>query len=476
MNAVQKIAKNIGMLAISQLVINILAFILLIFVARYFGPAEYGVYSFAISFTALFAVFADIGISQFMIRDIARNHELSSEYLTNVSVIKIILSVITFGLIALTINLMHYPADVVYIVYLFGIYTILTSFSLMLMSLFQAFEKMEYMAAVTTIEKLILISLGLYVLFLGYGLTTLAYVYIFSGIMSVIVSFLIIITKISKPLPKINITIWKTITINSIPFGLNTLFGILFFQIDTVFLSVLQNDVAVGLYNAAYNPLLALGTVLSTMVVSAIYPVMSRYFISSRDSLKHLTVTNSKYMAIIGFPIAVGAFILADQFIELFYADQFTGSVIAFQILALFIPIRLISSITGTLLTSINKQGIRTISVCISSIFNIILNLALIPSFSYVGASIATVLSEIFLYYVFIYFINKYYQKINLKNHYIKPIIASVVMGVIIYYFRGINLFLLIIIGTLIYFTILILLKTFNEEDKNLFKQIIGRN
>ncbi|AXV36704.1 MAG: hypothetical protein CIT01_00090 [Methanobacterium sp. BRmetb2] len=476
MDTVKRITKNIGMSGISQLVVSILAFVLLIYIARYFGPAEFGVYSFAVSFTALFAVFADIGISQFMIRDIARNKKLTAEYITNVSIIKVILSVITFGLIVLTINLMNYPSDVLYIVYLFGVYTILTSFSQMLMSIFQAVEKMEYMAAVTTIEKLILTILGLYILFLGYDLIDLAYVYILSSVISVIISFFIVLKKISKPLPKINFPIWKTITISSVPFGLNLLFGMLFFKIDTVLLSVLQNDVAVGLYNAAYNPLLALGTIISGMVVSAIYPVMSRNFISSKDSLGRFTVLNSRYMAIIGFPIAIGAFILADRFIELFYANQYTGSIIAFQILALFIPIRLISSITGTLLTSINRQGIRMISVLLSAIFNILLNLALIPSLSYVGASIATVLSEIFLYFTFIYFTNKYYHKLRLHNHFLKPLMASLIMGIIIFYLKGINLFLLFIMASLIYLSVLILLKTFNNEDKILFKQIFGRS
>jgi len=475
MNSIQRIAKNIGMAGISQLAVSILAFVLMIYIARYFGPAEYGVYSFAISFTTLFAIFADIGISQFMIRNIARNKKHAADYITNVSIIKIVLSFITLGLISFTINIMNYPADIVYIVSLFGVYTILTSFAQMFMSLFQAFEKMEYVATITTIEKMILISFGLYILFLGYGLTTLAYVYVFSSIISVIISFFLVLKKISKPSPKINFTLWKPIIISSIPFGLNTLFAMLFFKIDTVLLSILQDDVAVGLYSAAYNPLLTLGVIISGMVVSAIYPVMSRYFISSKDSLERFTVINSRYMAIVGFPIAIGSLILADQFIELFYAGQYIGSIIAFQILAIFIPIRLISSITGTLLTSINKQEVRMICVFLSAIFNILLNLALIPTLSYVGASLATVLSEIILYLTIIYFINKYYRRLSLHSHFIKPFIAAIVMGVIIILLSEINLFLIIIIAGIIYLSVLILLKTFTEEDKDIFKKIIGR-
>ncbi|WP_425438411.1 polysaccharide biosynthesis C-terminal domain-containing protein [Methanobacterium petrolearium] len=171
----------------------------------------------------------------------------------------------------------------------------------------------------------------------------------------------------------------------------------------------------------------------------------------------------------------MGCFVLANQFIELFYGGSYTNSVIAFQILAIFIPIRLVSSITGTLLTSINKQGIRTFGVTLAALFNIFLNIALIPSLSYVGASIVTVLSEIFLYFLYIIFISNYFKKLRLYNLFIKPLIASLIMGILVFYFREINLFLVILFAVLSYFIVLMVLRTFTKEDRFIFKQILGK-
>jgi O-antigen/teichoic acid export membrane protein len=413
-------------------------------------------------------------MNNFIIREIARNKNLTNEYLTNVSMIKLLLSFLAFGFIVLTINLMDYPQDTTYAVYLFGIYMILTSFALTFRSIFQAYERMEYDAAVGVIEYIILFSLVLFVIFSGYGLIELAYVYIFVGIVGATLSFSIILIKIAKPKPKIDFSLWKTLIIGSIPFALNALFAVLFFRIDTVMLSVLKDDAAVGIYNAAYVPLLALG-VIPGVFISALYPVMSRYFVSSKDSLKILTVLSSKYMAIIGFPVAMGCFVLADRFIALFYADQFSASIMAFQILAFFIPLRFVSSITGTLLTSINRQSLRTVSVGLSALFNIVLNAAMIPYLSYIGASIATVLSEVFLYFVFIYYINKHYKKLELHKYFIKPLLAALVMGGFVFYFKDINLLLLITLAGLVYFVILLVLRTFTQEDKDIFKQVVKR-
>jgi len=140
MNTVQRIAKNTGVLAISNIITSVLGFFLLIYIARYLGEVGFGKYSFALAFTGLFAIMASFGMNNYIIRELARNKEQASEYLTNVSVIKLILSFLAFGFIILAINLMNYPRDTTYAVYLFGIYMILTSFALTFRAVFQAYE------------------------------------------------------------------------------------------------------------------------------------------------------------------------------------------------------------------------------------------------------------------------------------------------------------------------------------------------
>jgi O-antigen/teichoic acid export membrane protein len=475
MNDVQRIAKNTGVYGISQIITSSLGFILLIYIARYLGEIGFGKYSFALAFTYFFVVFADIGINQLIIREISRDKELAEVYLTNVFLLKLLLSILAIISIIIIINLMDYPQDTTYVVYLFGIYTILSSFILSFMSMFQAFEKLEYTAIVTLIREVILVSLVVFVLSSGYGLIEVGYIYIFTGVVGLVLSFLIVLMKIAKPKRVIDLALWRKLIIGGTPFALNALFAVFFFRTDTVMLSVLKGDAAVGIYNAAYNPLLALGGIISGMLVAAIYPVMSRYYISSRDALEPTTILASRYMALIGFPIAIGCFLLADRVIDLFYAGQFSASIITFQILALFIPIRLVSSITGTLLTSINRQGLRTISIGLSALFNIFLNALMIPCLSYIGAGIATVLSEILLYFILIHYISRYYKKFVLYKHYTKPMIASIFMGFFIFYFKNTNLFLLILSAAMVYFLILFLLRAFTAEDKNIFNQIVRR-
>lgn len=471
MRAIQRITKNIAITGLSQLTISILGFIYVISIARYLGESEFGKYNFALYYATFFVIIADPGISNFIIREIARNKELTNEYVTNASLIQSLTSLIAFGIIAASINFMHYPQSTKSIVYLFGIYTILTSFSSTFRSVYQAFEQMQFTAAVDVIKQLILITGAFVVMYSKVGLLELAYCYVLTGIIDILLN-VIFLKKVESIKPKLNLSLWKPMIIKAFPFGLNSFFAVLFFKIDTFMLSVIKGDIEVGVYSAAYTPLLSLSTVTSYMITSAIYPVMSKNFISHKNLLELITVSTVRYIIIIGLPISVGCLTLADRFINLFYAGKYSASVVVFQILALFIPLRLISGVTGTLLTSMDKQNIRTFSVAICAIINIALNIIMIPKLGSIGAATSTVVSELCLYTMFLVFIHKYYKHLKINQYFIKPLVASLLMGFFITTIPKLNLYLLITISAILYSIILLFLGTFSKEDRSLFKQI----
>jgi O-antigen/teichoic acid export membrane protein len=476
MNQVQRIVKNIGVTGSAQILTALMSFVFMIYLARFLGEAGFGKYNFAFSLTTLLVTFTDLGVNQLLVREIARERDLSSYYVNNAVFLKIPLSILTFVLIAVLAWTLNLSSDASILLYLFGIYNILLTVSGTYLSLFQAWERMEYVALFQIIERLFIVTLGLGVLIMGYGLMVVAWVYVFAGILDIAVAASLSFRRFIRPSRSIDTGLQKKLLLMGLPFGLNSLFAVFFFKIDTVLLGLLRDDVAVGIYNAAYNPLLALSMIVAGMVSAAVYPVMSRYFREDAGSLSGFTRISSRYLAIAGFPVAAGCLVLADRFIGLFYAGGYGGAVPAFQILALFIPIRLVSTITGTLLSSIDRQEYRMLSVGISAAFNIVLNMIFIPYYSYIGAAAATVLSELLLYILFLYYIGKAYDDVKLNREFIKPAAASALMALMIYPLREINLLLVIGAAALIYLISLILLREFREEDRALLMNLLGRN
>jgi O-antigen/teichoic acid export membrane protein len=91
MNTVQRIAKNTGVLLASQIASYILGLFFIMYTARYLGAEGLGILSFALAFTGIFGVFADLGLSTLTIREVARDKSLAGKYLGNVAVMKVIL-------------------------------------------------------------------------------------------------------------------------------------------------------------------------------------------------------------------------------------------------------------------------------------------------------------------------------------------------------------------------------------------------
>lgn len=178
-----------------------------------------------------------------------------------------------------------------------------------------------------------------------------------------------------------------------------------------------------------------------------------------------------KYLNLLGFPIAVGVTLLADKIILLIYGSEFAPSILILRILIWTIPVIFLTYTFGILMVSINKQNLYMKIVLVTMVFNIVMNIIFIPGFSYIGASVITILTELISFVIFYYYLSKFICKVQIHSAIIKPAIASVVMGLFIVIFDT-NLFLIIPLATLVYIISLLVLKTFSDEDLSIFRQI----
>jgi len=475
MNTVQRISKNIGALTLMHIVTMGLGLIFTVSLARCFGDIAFGKYSFALAFTALFAVFMDVGFNQLTIRDVTRDKTLAAKYIGNISIIKLFLSITFFTLVVVAVNLMQCPSDTRTIVYIFGAYTVLTSFGQLFRSIFHAFEKMEYDSLLTIVRQIIIVSTGLTLLFLGYDLIHVVSVYLIGGIVDIVLSSLVMVRKFTKPKFEVDFAFWKSSIMAAIPFSLAVIFISIFDKIDTVMLSMMIGDASVGWYNAAYTIVSSLN-VIPGVLLGAIYPILSKLYVSSTGSLKITYEKSFRYLFIIAFPIGVGTTLLAAKIILCIYGDDFVYSTIALRILIWLFVLSCANWLLSVVLQSINRQAILAFFAGICAIFNVISNLFFIPRMSYVGASITTIATESILFILLFFVISKYLYRLPLFRITMKPTIAGVIMGITIYYMKNTNFFMIVMIAIAVYFAVLAVIGEITKEDIQLIRRVVGRD
>ena len=282
------------------------------------------------------------------------------------------------------------------------------------------------------------------------------------------------IFKFSRPKIEIDWDFWKPTIRTATEFGFIGVFVTIYIWIDSVMLSFMQGNDAVGLYNAAYRIVLLL-LFIPTVINSAIFPVMSRLYVSSHNSLEKIVEKYFKFMLLIGIPLGVAITILANQIIILIFGKSFIESTPALQILIWATVFTFGNAGFVQLFQSINKQLLLTKITFIGVIVNITLNFILIPKFSYIAASFNTLITEfiiLLLVMIVAYRLNYITKRKELIKDSIKIIISSIIMGLFIIEFKDINLIILVISSAFLYLIILFILKGIDNEDIKIIRNI----
>jgi O-antigen/teichoic acid export membrane protein len=474
MNIIQRITKNIASLFSVQFIDTIFTLALSIFIARLLGDIDFGKYSFAIAFPTIFILFLDLGYETLIVRDVARDKSLAYEYLNKLLTFRILLTPLIIFLIIATITIAGYPESTKNVVYLFSIFLILEAISNVFIVTFRAFEKMEYEAIIRIGNSILRSSIALLVLFLGYGLIAIGIIYVVSGFIEVLSSLVVCRKKFVKIKWIIDFSFIKKSIKIALPIGMLSIFGYIYVRIDTVMLSLMKGDAVVGWYNAAYNLILGFRAI-PQIVMFALLPLLSYSYLSSKESLQNSYEKSFKYLLILGLPISIGIFMLSKDFILLFYGEQYINSIDALRILTWDVVLKFLYICAGFILISSDKQNKMAIIVIFSAFLNIILNLFLIPSYSYIGSGIATLITEIFVLLSYLYLNARNSHHLHIKKFLFQPIIACGIMSFFLYEFPDLQILLKIILAIIIYFVILFLTKGFSREDILLFKRIIKK-
>src|SRR3989338_11306241 len=470
MGAVRNISRNMMFLTAGELVSKILQFVLMVYAARLLDQASFGKFSFALSLSFIAIIAADLGINQLLIREIARSKKSVSKYFINAFVVKMPFALVAYLFIIILLNSLSYPKDTRYVVYAIWIFTIISNFTDLFYSIFRAFERMFYDSMIKILRMLLLTAIGLYVLFNGYGVLAFSIVFIAVEALMLLIAYLTATQKFMKLTFDINFKFMKDLVKTAYPLGIAFIFSSVYFYIDSVMLSKMRGDVEVAVYSVAYNLALAI-LFIPAVYSNAVYPVMSRYYKTSKDNLIFLYKKSFKYIYIIGLPISAGLYILAARIIVFLYGKEYLSSVIAFQIISWFLFIKFLNYLMAYALSSVDQQNSRMIGQGLTAVFNVVLNLILIPKMGFEGAAWATFFTEIFLFILYYWYVSKSLHSFNFIPILIKPLIATAVMVTFIIY-ANLRLLLIIPLAALVYSAVILMLRTFEKEDYRIFKKM----
>jgi O-antigen/teichoic acid export membrane protein len=180
-----------------------------------------------------------------------------------------------------------------------------------------------------------------------------------------------------------------------------------------------------------------------------------------------------KALLALGCPIGVGTFMLAGP---LRFLYSYPESEQALQILALGIPFMFVCNAFIGALNAIDRQLTFTWAALVSMVVNVGLNLALIPRFGYLGASWATVLTEVAIVAMGWFLTARHLAAMPIVSLSWRILLASLAMGAALYPLRSVHGPMIagaVLVGVLVYGLALLLVRAADAEELRLLRRAV---
>lgn len=473
---VQRVAKN----ALTPMVLSLLnraidmAFAMLYL--RILAPEGAGRYQFATNFIGYFETALLFGLGTLITREMSKHREQTNRYVSNSVVLRMLIWLILLPILGAIVygyvRFFSLTGDTVAAIFFFFVALIPSLIADSFTAVFYAHEKMEYPAAITSVTTLMRVTLGTLALLLGYGFVGMAATTLLVNIGTALILGFLATRMFFRPKLEFDPPFARNMACESLPLMVNNLLSRIFFQVDVLLLRPLRGDVEVGYYGASYRYIRMLDIIPSYFTL-AIFPLISRFAESSRESLIRAYILSVKILIMIALPIAVGITFIARELILVLAGPEYLPhSMVALQFLIWYMPVGFINSITHYVLIAINQQRFLTKAFAFGAVFNILTNLLLIPHYGYVAAAIVTVLSEIALFLPFYYGVRKNLTTLPWWEIFWRPSAAAVLMAVVMWLLRHTTVLLTIPVAVTTYLVALIALGTFRQPDVALVMQL----
>lgn len=376
---------------------NFLMLVLLIIAARRLGREDYGELSAIMALVYVFENLSDLGLSEITLRDTSENLKNGPLYLGNLLVWKMILSFGVMGVLASWCHIQGFKEEVFAGAMLFACSSMIKSCKTNVLAVFKAYNQYGLEAASVTGERLALLGGGSIVLWFWPGIINLMLVFVGVRLVDWIVTFFLLNRWVVRAPLQFNWPFIWHIQRRAAPLGFHIYIAYMYSYADTLILWKFKNEVDVGLYNAAYK-LYDGSLIVGFAFYYALLPLLSRSFMENKNKHIWMTGKSIKYTLLTTSLIAVLPYLFAPWIIKGLYGVIFIDSSSVLRVLMVGFAFSCMNIVFKCIFISINRLYAVMWLSFIGLAFNILINFILIPFYSYIGAALSTVLSEMLVF------------------------------------------------------------------------------
>lgn len=400
----KKVAKNAAWIIGIRIVQSILALVISMLTARYLGPSNYGLISYASSVVAFVVPIMQLGLPNILVQEIVNKSKQEGEILGTSIVLSVISSfACILGVVAFA-NIVNVGETMTI--------TVCALYSLLLLA--RAMEIVQYWFQAKLASKYVSItSFVAYTIVSGYKIFLLAteksiYWFAVSNALDYAIIglvLLIIYRKLSGTRLSFSTALAKSMLTKSRYYIVSNMMITIFAQTDRIMLKLMIDDAAAGYYSAAVS---CAG--ISGFVFSAIIDSMRPLIFESKkeDDVAFEKNVSRLYCIVIYLSLAQSVFVtlFALPIVNILYGSAYQKTIGILRVLVWYTTFSYIGAIRNIWILAENKQKYLWIINLSGALTNVLLNAILIPLLGGVGAALASLITQAYTNVIIGFLIN----------------------------------------------------------------------
>ena len=389
-----RVAKNTVFLSVSHVFARGIGFLYAVFLARFLGVHDFGIYSFTLAFIYPFIQVADFGIERYILRDLSRDPGKSPKYLASLLPLRILFSITALAVaISLGLILGQPQTQIIYFA-VFGLALIPYNLIFLFTSYLNSQEKMEYYALANIAQITLTAGLGTLFALLKLGLAVILLSYPLANLI-ILFFFLANAKKWKIHLGwSIDFDFWKKSLSESWVFAALLIIAVFYLRLSTIMVGILKGPEATGLYTSASKFVEAMILIPQSLAL-ALFPLSSKLILEDKEKLKNVYKKGLGILFLFSLPFSF-ALIFGSKIITGFaYGKEYLPAVPVFTLLGISVILFFVNSLAGNIIQNSNqvKKFLPLAVLNLGAL--LIFALILIPKYSIVGAAWAVVGGEI---------------------------------------------------------------------------------
>lgn len=427
-----RVLKNLLMVFASEGIGGLLSFVIVLSCARLLGVESFGTFSYILAITSVCQLVADFGLTNLIVREVAKDRSRAEYIMSNVLTLAWVLSALILALVViLSVTTLDTATEKTAAI-IMGVAVLATYHSVVYSSVCRAFERMGYNAISFVAHKVIL--LGLIFFFnsdfspFSSLLTGIAVAYLIANMCQYLYFYIVVSTRFIRFRFGTDFGFAWQLLKDAVPIGASMVIRRLTLQVDTLLLGVLASASAVGLFSASYK-VVQVVDMIPFAICLPLFPALSRMVNNEPDKLPAFFSVALSGFLLISIPLSGYVFSSANNLIALFYGPDYSGSVLSLKILAFSIIGLFVNMLLSYVFMALNKQRFYLSAALTCLIVNALVDVLLIPSLGATGAAWGTLFGEISYFALCVIFLTRIELSFAWLSQLYRPVILVVALS-----------------------------------------------